>query len=247
MLAVLEGWRQDGMLPVNGVDIELVVTELRRARRRDSKLAACQKFGTEDEVFAVLGGRIFTEGAECLATRFQIPVIDTDQAPAATMEAAAPYMFTLKPDDDRDRDDVRQLGDRAAARSRARTSALFWEGGHDDAADAFKQILTDAGSNIASEIQSGGQGIGRQRAGRARRPEVRRPTASTWSIFFVGSSGMVNFLQAAADQGYTPGLPRPRLVVAHERRRRRCLQPGPVGGRRGAVGDAARRAARPQP
>ena len=54
----------------------------------DSKLAACQKFGTEDEVFAVLGGRIFTEGAECMATRFQTPVIDTDQAPAATIEAA---------------------------------------------------------------------------------------------------------------------------------------------------------------
>ncbi len=43
----------------------------------------------------------------------------------------------------------------------------------------FKQMLADAGVNLASEIQSGGPGIGRQRAGRARRPEVRRPMAST--------------------------------------------------------------------
>ncbi len=79
MLAVLEGWRQDGTLPVNGVDIELVSQSF-DALDGETKLAACQKFGTEDEIFAVLGGRIFTEGAECLATRFQIPVIDTDQA-----------------------------------------------------------------------------------------------------------------------------------------------------------------------
>ena len=85
MLAVIEGWRQDGTLPINGVDIELVSQSF-GALDPETKLAACQKFGAEDEVFAVLGGRIFTEGAECMATRFQTPVIDTDQASAAIME-----------------------------------------------------------------------------------------------------------------------------------------------------------------
>src|SRR4029079_217304 len=58
MLAVIEGYRQSGVLPVNGVDIELVSQSF-DSLDADSKLAACQKFGTEDEVFAVLGGRIF--------------------------------------------------------------------------------------------------------------------------------------------------------------------------------------------
>src|SRR6187549_2765279 len=78
MLAVIEGYRQNGTLPVNGVDIELVSQSF-DSLDTDSKLAACQKFGTDEQVFAALGGRIFTEGAECMATRFQTPVIDTDQ------------------------------------------------------------------------------------------------------------------------------------------------------------------------
>jgi hypothetical protein len=68
MLAVIEGWRQDGTLPINGVDIELVSQSF-DSLDSETKLAACQKFGTEGEIFAVLGGRIFTDGAECLATR----------------------------------------------------------------------------------------------------------------------------------------------------------------------------------
>ena len=114
-----------------------------------------------------------------------------------------------------------------------------------DAADAFKQILTDAGVNLASEIETGGPGtVGNEQdalaaqkfAGRWRRPGglPRR---------------LVGHGQLPAGRrrpGLHAGLPRPRMVVAHERRRRRGVQPGPVGRRRGAVGDAARRAARSQ-
>ena len=84
--------------------------------------AVCQQFGTEGDIFAVIGGRDFTQGAECLATRFQIPVIDTNQAPASLMAQTAPYMFTLKPDETELRDDVRQLGepDRRARRQERR-------------------------------------------------------------------------------------------------------------------------------
>jgi hypothetical protein len=201
MLAVLESYRQDGTLPVNGVDVELVSQSF-DSLDTDSKLAACQKFGTEDEVFAVLGGRIFTEGAECMATRFQTPVIDTDQAPAATLESAAPYMFTLKPDET---EIVTAYANWAIGRGsfEGKTLGLYWEGGHDAAADAFKQILTDNGLSLASEIQTGGQGsVGNEQDALA--AQRFQADGVDMVIFFVGSSGVVNFLEAANGQGYTP-------------------------------------------
>jgi hypothetical protein len=201
MLAVLESYRQDGTLPVNGVDVELVSQSF-DSLDTDSKLAACQKFGTEDEVFAVLGGRIFTEGAECMATRFQTPVIDTDQAPAATLESAAPYMFTLKPDET---EIVTAYANWAIGRGsfEGKTLGLYWEGGHDAAADAFKQILTDNGLSLASEIQTGGQGsVGNEQDALA--AQRFQADGVDMVIFFVGSSGVVNFLEAADGQGYTP-------------------------------------------
>jgi hypothetical protein len=201
MLAVLEGWRQDGTLPINGVDIELVSQSF-DALDPETKLAACQKFGAEDEVFAVLGGRIFTEGAECMATRFQTPVIDTDQAPAATMEAAAPYMFTLKPDTT---EAVTTFANWAIGRGsfEGKKIGLYWEGGQDAAAEAFKQILADNGLTLTSEIQTGGQGsVGNEQDALA--AQKFQADGVDLVILFVGSSGIVNVLQTAADQGYTP-------------------------------------------
>ena len=48
MLAVIEGWRQDGTLPINGVDIELVSQSF-DSLDSETKLAACQKFGTAQD------------------------------------------------------------------------------------------------------------------------------------------------------------------------------------------------------
>lgn len=201
MLAVIEGYRQSGVLPVNGVDIELVSQSF-DSLDTDSKLAACQKFGAEDEVFAVLGGRIFTEGAECVATRFQTPVIDTDQAPAATLAGAAPYMFTLKPDETKI---VTAFANWAIGRGSfdGKKIGLYWEGGHDAAADAFKQILSDNGLTITSEIQTGGQGsVGNEQDALA--AQKFQADGVDMVIFLVGSSGIVNFMQAADEQGFTP-------------------------------------------
>lgn len=200
-LAVLEAWRADGTLPINGIDIEPVFQSF-DALDPETKLAACQTFGTEGEIFAVLGARIFTEGAECLATRFQIPVIDTDQAPAATMEAAAPYMYTLKPDRT---EAVEVFANWAIGRGsfEGKNIGLFWESQDADAADAFKALIADAGVNLASEIESGGQGTvgGDQDALAAQRFAA---DGVDMVVFMVGSTSITNFAQAAAEQGYTP-------------------------------------------
>ncbi|MGE0141543.1 MAG: ABC transporter substrate-binding protein [Ilumatobacteraceae bacterium] len=202
LLSVLEAWRADGTLPVNGIDIEPVFESF-DALDPETKLAACQTFGNAGDVFAVLGARIFTEGAECLGSRFQIPVIDTDQAPAATLESAAPYMFTMKPDTS---ESVRLLVNWASGSGMldGKKVGLYWESGHSVAADLFKELLADTGATLASEVESGGQGsVGAEQDGLA----AQRFAADGVDlvVFLVGSSSMVNFIQAAEDQGYQPG------------------------------------------
>jgi ABC-type branched-subunit amino acid transport system substrate-binding protein len=202
LLAVLEGWRAEGILPVNGVDIEPVFQSF-DALDVETKLAACQTFGTEGEIFAVLGARIFTEGAECLASRFQIPVIDTDQAPTATLEGAAPYMFTLKPSTI---ESVTMFTNWALGRGsfEGKNVGIFWESQHKDAADELKAVLGEAGVTVASEVESGGQGsVGSEQDALA----AQRFAADGVDlvVFLVGSSSITNFAQAAEDQGYKPG------------------------------------------
>jgi len=202
MLAVLDGYRQSGILPVNGVDVELDSQSF-DSLNTDSKLAACQKFGADDKVFAVLGGRIFTEGAQCVAQRFQTPVIDTDQAPAATITSAMPYMFTLKPDET---EIVTAFANWAIGRGSfaGKKLGLYWEGGHDDAANAFKKVLGDNGLSLTSEIQtSGGGSVGNDQDALA--AQKFQADGVDEAIFFIGSSGVINFLKAATDQKYKPG------------------------------------------
>src|SRR4029079_4645678 len=74
ILAVLDGLHSSGVLPMNGVDVEFVPAGV-SAIDGDAQVATCQQFGQDDQVFAVLSGRDFTSGAECMASRVSTPVI----------------------------------------------------------------------------------------------------------------------------------------------------------------------------
>ena len=59
ILAVLDGLHSSGVLPMNGVDVEFVPAGV-IAIDGDAQVATCQQFGPDDQVFAVLAGRVFT-------------------------------------------------------------------------------------------------------------------------------------------------------------------------------------------
>jgi hypothetical protein len=201
-LAVLDGWHRDGLLPVNGVDINFV-TEGYSAIDGDAKLGVCEKFGTEGDIFAVISGRDFSAGAECLATKYKMPVIDTNQAAPSLMEETAPYMFTLKPTDVEIATELANWGVSSGALT-GKKVGLFWETEAKDAADAIKGILDSNSITLASEVESGGQGsVGSDQDALA--AQKFQSDGVDEVIFLVGSSSMVNFLQAANDQGYKPG------------------------------------------
>ena len=201
ILAVSDALHAAGVLPVNGVDVEFVLGG-HSAIEADAQLAVCQQFGQDEQVFAVLAGRDFPNGAECVASRFNTPVISVNQAPEALYAQAGPNFFTVKPDETTI---LTAFGNWAVEKGYldGKTVGIYWETPAQAAVDALKQILTDAGVNIASEVQSGGEGVGAEQDALA--AQRFQADGVDMVIPIVGSSSIINFTGAAAEQGYNPG------------------------------------------
>ena len=155
--AVLDGWRRDGLLPVNGTDIELVFRKYSIINTSD-KLGVCTGFAQDDDVFAVVSGRDFTVGAECLASRFDIPTIDLMGASPSVYDRA-PRLFTIRPNE---ADVLRAYVQWADSRGffDGATVGVFWDTRSEEAVEAFKEAMAAAGHSIAVEVASDGEGIG---------------------------------------------------------------------------------------
>lgn len=197
--SVVEAWRQDGLLPVNGVDVELVMRSFNPIDDTD-KQAVCQAFAQEDEVDVVLAGRVFGAGAECLGDRFDIPVISSDNAQASVYERV-PRLFTLRVDESATARDFVIWADGEGLFD-DHTIGLFWDVGSEPAVEALKAELSDAGHEIASEVETGGQGIGSEQDQVA--VERFRTDGVDLALMMVGGTNVTNFMTAAEEQGFRP-------------------------------------------
>ena len=201
ILAVLDGLHSSGVLPMNGVDVEFVTAGV-SAIDGDAQVATCQQFGQDDKVFAVLSGRDFTSGAECMASRFSTPVISANQAPADMYAQAGPDFFTVKPDETTI---TTSFAEWALAKGylEGKKVGIYWDTSAKPAVDAMKQALTDGGVDIVSEVEANGQGVGSEQDAIA--AQKFQADGVDMVIPVVGSSSIINFTSAANDQGYTPG------------------------------------------
>ena len=197
--AVLDGWRRDGLLPVNGTDIELVFRKYSILRSND-KLGACTGFAQDDDVFAVVSGRDFTVGAECLAGRFDIPVIDLAGAPSSVYDRA-PRMFTIRPDEAEVLRAFVQWADTQALFDGA-TVGVFWDTRSEEAVEAFKEAMAAAGHSIAVEVASDGEGVGSPQDQIAAERFVGGGVDA--AVLLVGTSSVLNFMSFAESQNYRP-------------------------------------------
>lgn len=198
--AVLDGWRRNGMLPVHGREIEFVYRKY-NVINNEQKLGVCKSFAQDDRVFAVIAGRDFTSGAECLAQRFKIPVIDLNTAPDAVYDRAAPYFFTLRTNesallrgfaawaDDNGYLDGKRIG-------------IFWDTRSEAAVEAFKEELAARGHTVASELSSSGEGVGSPQD----QIVVQRFQSDgvDLALLFVGTSSSINVMTFAERQNYAP-------------------------------------------
>lgn len=198
--AVLERWRREGLLPVQGHDLEFVYRSY-NVISDDDKFAACTGFAQDDDVFAVISGRQFTEGAECLATRFDIPVIDVNSAPLAMYQRGAPWFFTLRPDHTTMLTSFAEWADGTGVLDGARLG-LFWERQLEDAVNAMKARLADLGHAVVSEVVADGEGIGSPQDQIAA-PRLEADGVDT-IMLLVGGTSVLNVTTAADRQGYEP-------------------------------------------
>jgi hypothetical protein len=198
--AVLDAWRREGILPIAGRDIELVFRNY-NIISDDDKLAACTGFAQDDEVFAVVAGRDFTVGSECLTERFQIPVIDTNSAPASLYQRGAPYFFTLRTDQSTYFRNFARWADENGFLE-GKTIGLFYETRLDEAIQVFREELAALGHEIAVEVSSTGEGVGSPQDQIS--AQQFQAEGVDLAILAVGGSSSINFLSFADRQGYTP-------------------------------------------
>lgn len=199
--AVVESWRREGRLPVHGRDIELVIRTYAIVSAED-KTATCQAFAQDDDVFAVIAGRAFTDGATCLAERFGIPVLDTNGVPASAYDRAAPFLFTLQADQNTLFSNLARWAvenDHVTEESRL---GLFWEAQLEEAVDDAKAVLAEHGVEPVVDISGSGQGsIGTPQD----KVSVQRFQAEGVDVVMplVGGSSMTAMLTFAEQQGYS--------------------------------------------
>ena len=197
--AVLDGWRRDGLLPVNGTDIELVFRKYSIISSSD-KLGVCTGFAQDDDVFAVVSGRDFTVGAECLGGRFEIPTIDLTGASPSVYDRA-PRLFTIRPNEAEVLRAYVRWADSLGLFDDA-TVGIFWDTRSEEAVDAFKEAMAAAGHAIAVEVASDGEGIGSPQD----QISVERFLAAgvDAAVLLVGTSSVSNFMHFAESQNYRP-------------------------------------------
>lgn len=200
--AVLQAWRRDGELPMNGIDLEFVYVKFNQLSPED-QIGACTRLAEDEEVFAVIASRDFQVGAQCLAERYDIPVIDSSGLAQSDYQRGAPWLFTVRADQSQVMESFVAWADKQGAFDGKRIG-LYWDTRSEEAADAFKAALADIGIEVASDLPSDGEGIGSPQDAIV----VQRFVAdgADLAILMVGTSSVTNFLASAEQQGYSPAL-----------------------------------------
>ncbi|MHB8671511.1 MAG: type 1 periplasmic-binding domain-containing protein [Acidimicrobiales bacterium] len=91
--ALHDGWVKDGLLPVNGRDIQFVFDKYNVLDPSDQR-RSCTKFLQDDKVFAVVGVAYFQTGADCVAGAHTL-LLTTDGPNDEVFRRDAPFLFSL--------------------------------------------------------------------------------------------------------------------------------------------------------
>lgn len=201
MEAVLEGWRDEGLVPVHGRDIEFVY-EVFDILNPDEKIAACNRFVKDHQVFAVLAGRFFEDGAECVAERFDTPVVSVNSGLDEFYQRTAPYLFTIRaPWATLFRSWVAWAD--VNGHFQGHTIGLFFESEVKPAVEVgITQEMEKRGYSVAAEVEASGAGVGTSQDQVA--VQRFRQAGVDLVMFVGGGTSAINFMTFAESQGYRP-------------------------------------------
>ncbi len=201
MEAILDGWRREGRLPVHGRDIQFIYREF-SILNSDEKIAACNGFIKDDEVFAVIAGRFFGEGAECVTARFETPLVTLNSTLESTYQRGAPFYFTVRPSWERLFGNWVAWADRNG-HFEGRTIGLFYEEEIDPAIEeGIRNEMEARGYTIEEEVAASGSGIGSSQDQVA--VQQFRQNGVDLAVLVVGGTSAINFMNFAEQQGYRP-------------------------------------------
>lgn len=94
--ALIQGYRQQHLLPVGGRDIQLYFASF-NVLDANAQNTACRTLVEDDHVFAVIGVEYFETGSDCVARQFHTPLITNDGPDDAAMQSGAPYLISMEP------------------------------------------------------------------------------------------------------------------------------------------------------
>lgn len=204
MNALLEDWRERGLVPVHGRDLEFY------PRRYDivgteQQLAACQGWVNDDRVFAVVAVQQFWGHGECVAES-RTPLITTMMYYADTYTpAGARYIFDLLPTTERMlRNWVHWMDDNGILQGK--TIGIYGPIGRDaiPIENALIPELNRLGYEVAVHVttdnHSTGSGQDTVAVSRFRRHQPQVDLA----LLMVSAINATNFMQQAQSQLYRP-------------------------------------------
>ncbi len=197
-LAVVDQWAREGLLPA-GIGVELVFGKY-NIISDSAKLGVCTSLAQDSEVFAAVSSVSFTVGAECLATRFEIPVIDADGAPPSLYQRGAPWFFSLRADHGKLlRSYVQWAIDNGMFDGNV---GVYYETRLDEGVDEMREQVAAAGLEIASETATSGEGVGSPEDPIA----VQRFIADDVDLVLpiIGGSSLAGVLGFSESQGFRP-------------------------------------------
>lgn len=195
--AVLDGWEREGLLP-EGMELELVFGKYDVLDPSD-KVAVCTSFAEDNDVFAAVTGSLFSEGAECLATRHSLPVIATDSAAPSLYERGAPWYFTLLADE------ATYLGAYAdwlidGGFLEDKRVGLYFETRLSEGVAELRRRFEAAGIEIVSETETSGEGIGGAEDELATQRFIENDVDVVLPL--IGASSSINVQSFADGQGF---------------------------------------------
>lgn len=94
--AIVKGWHDQHLLPVNGRDIQLSFATY-NVLDINAQNAACRSLVEDAKVFAVVGVEYFQTGSDCVARQFRTPLVTNDGPSDAALAGGAPFLFSLMP------------------------------------------------------------------------------------------------------------------------------------------------------
>jgi hypothetical protein len=199
--AAVERHRQSGALPVHGRDVRLVFASY-RSNQEAEKIAAARRLLEDEGAFAVIGARDFTDGALWLASA-GVPVIDVNAVPAALLDGAAPWLFTLRAAQDVLYRSFVRWAERGGHLA-GRTIGVFCDRLTRESAASAVAELRRLGHEVATIVDSEGVGAGSEQDESA--PVRFAADGVDLVLGFVGGSSWIYTLRTAADIGYRPHL-----------------------------------------